>query len=194
MRIGLRRLDALYTGMGGSHHGRTAAEIIRVAREFADTAAKSRGRCMAIVGSGINHWYHTDMTYRGIINVLMLCGTVGIPGGGWAHYVGQEKLRPVAGWSTLAFALDWYRPPRHMNGTSFFYNHTDQWRYESLKVDDYWRRASRKGAVSISSISTSAPSAWAGSLPRHSSRGTRSRSLPRPMPPVSMRRTLWRGA
>ncbi|MGH8228154.1 MAG: molybdopterin-dependent oxidoreductase, partial [Steroidobacteraceae bacterium] len=112
------------------------AEIIRVARELAQTAAKSRGRCMAIVGSGINHWYHTDMTYRGIINVLMLCGTVGIPGGGWAHYVGQEKLRPVAGWSTLAFALDWYRPPRHMNGTSYFYNHTDQWRYESLKLDD----------------------------------------------------------
>jgi nitrate reductase / nitrite oxidoreductase, alpha subunit len=110
--------------------------IIRVARELAQTAAKSRGRCMAIVGSGINHWYHTDMTYRGIINVLMLCGTVGIPGGGWAHYVGQEKLRPVAGWSTLAFALDWYRPPRHMNGTSFFYNHTDQWRYEGLKVDE----------------------------------------------------------
>lgn len=80
------------------------ADIVRTAREFADTAAKTRGRCMAIVGSGINHWYHTDMTYRGIINLLMLCGTVGIPGGGWAHYVGQEKLRPQAGWATRALA------------------------------------------------------------------------------------------
>ncbi|HYW04031.1 MAG TPA: nitrate reductase subunit alpha [Gammaproteobacteria bacterium] len=111
-------------------------DIVRTAREFADTAAKTRGRCMAIVGSGINHWYHTDMTYRAIINLLMMCGTVGKPGGGWAHYVGQEKLRPQAGWATLAFALDWNRPPRHMNGTSLFYIHTDQWRYEQLRADD----------------------------------------------------------
>src|SRR5699024_6265450 len=28
------------------------------------------------------------------------------------------------------------RPPRQMNGTSFFYAHSDQWRYESLSVSD----------------------------------------------------------
>ncbi|HKJ94121.1 MAG TPA: nitrate reductase subunit alpha, partial [Gammaproteobacteria bacterium] len=55
-------------------------------------------------------------------------------GGGWAHYVGQEKLRPQTGWLPVAFALDWARPPRHMNGTSFFYAHSDQWRYEKLQV------------------------------------------------------------
>ena len=49
---------------------------------------------------------------------------------------GQEKLRPQTGWLPLAFGLDWNRPPRHMNSTSFFYAHTDQWRYESLKVDE----------------------------------------------------------
>ena len=53
----------------------------------------------------------------------MMCGTVGVSGGGWAHYVGQEKLRPQTGWLMLAFALDWVRPPRQMNGTSFFYAH-----------------------------------------------------------------------
>ena len=46
---------------------------------------------MVIVGAGINHWYHMDMTYRGIINMLVFCGCVGQSGGGWSHYVGQEK-------------------------------------------------------------------------------------------------------
>ena len=50
--------------------------------------------------------------------------------------MGQEKLRPQTGWTPLAFALDWIRPPRQMNGTSFFYAHTDQWRYEKLGVDE----------------------------------------------------------
>jgi nitrate reductase alpha subunit len=72
------------------------------------------------------------MTYRGIINLLVFCGSIGQSGGGWSHYVGQEKLRPQTGWTPLAFALDWNRPPRQMNSTSFFYAHTDQWRYETL--------------------------------------------------------------
>ncbi len=106
--------------------------VITVARQFADTAAKTKGKSLVILGAGVNHWYHGDMTYRGIINMLMLCGTIGVSGGGWAHYVGQEKLRPQTGWLPVAFGLDWSRPPRQMNGTSFFYAHTDQWRYEQV--------------------------------------------------------------
>jgi nitrate reductase alpha subunit len=34
------------------------------------------------------------------------------------------KAAPQTGWAPLAFALDWSRPPRQMNGTSFFYAHT----------------------------------------------------------------------
>ncbi len=113
-----------------------ADHVIRVAREFAENAHKTNGRSMVIVGAGLNHWYHMDMSYRGIINMLVMCGCVGQSGGGWAHYVGQEKLRPQAGWAPLAFALDWMRPPRHMNGTSFWYAHTDQWRYEKLGVSE----------------------------------------------------------
>ncbi|HFT5241146.1 TPA: nitrate reductase subunit alpha [Yersinia enterocolitica] len=109
-------------------------DIIRIAREFADNAEKTRGRSMIIVGAGINHWYHMDMTYRALINMLIFCGCVGQSGGGWAHYVGQEKLRPQTGWLPLAFGLDWQRPPRHMNGTSFFYNHSSQWRYETVST------------------------------------------------------------
>ncbi len=114
--------------------GVSADKAIAVARGFAETAAKTKGRAMVIIGAGMNHWYHQDMGYRSIINMLMMCGTICISGGGWAHYVGQEKLRPQTGWTMLAFALDWVRPPRHMNGTSFFYAHSDQWRYEKLEV------------------------------------------------------------
>jgi len=110
--------------------------IVQVAREFATNAEKTNGRSMVILGAGLNHWYHMDMSYRGIIALLAMCGCIGQSGGGWSHYVGQEKLRPQTGWLPLAFATDWLRPPRQMNGTSFFYAHSDQWRYESLKVSD----------------------------------------------------------
>ena len=113
--------------------GVKAADVITVARQFADNADKTHGKSMVIIGAAMNHWYHCDMNYRGIINMLMMCGCVGKSGGGWAHYVGQEKLRPQTGWTALAFALDWHRPPRQMNSTSFFYAHTDQWRYEKLR-------------------------------------------------------------
>jgi nitrate reductase alpha subunit len=109
-------------------------QVIAVARQFADNADKTQGRSMVIIGAAMNHWYHSDMNYRGVINMLMLCGCIGKSGGGWAHYVGQEKLRPQTGWTALAFALDWIRPPRQQNSTSFFYAHTDQWRYEKIGV------------------------------------------------------------
>ncbi len=114
--------------------GVPAGQAIRLAREFATSAAATRGRSSVLMGAGVNQWYHTDNTYRAIINLLMLCGTVGVVGGGWCHYVGQEKIRPAAGWASYSFALDWSRPPRHMNATSFFYAHTDQWRYERMQV------------------------------------------------------------
>src|SRR5690606_1207527 len=61
--------------------------VIQVAREFAQNAHDTQGKSMVIVGAALNHWYHMDMTYRGIINLLMMCGCVGKSGGGWAHYV-----------------------------------------------------------------------------------------------------------
>jgi nitrate reductase alpha subunit len=111
-------------------------QIITVAREFADNAEKTRGKSMVILGAALNHWYHSDMNYRGIINLLVMCGCIGQSGGGWAHYVGQEKLRPQSGWIPVAFATDWGRPPRQQNSTSFWYAHTDQWRYETVQVKE----------------------------------------------------------
>ncbi|MGH9518294.1 MAG: molybdopterin-dependent oxidoreductase, partial [Terriglobales bacterium] len=65
------------------------------------------------------------------ITALILCGCVGVNGGGLNHYTGQEKLAPMASWVTLAMALDWVKPPRLQNGPSFHYVHSDQWRYEA---------------------------------------------------------------
>lgn len=112
------------------------ADAIRVAREFAANAEQSRGKSMIFLGAGTNHWYHGDMIYRTIINLTTLCGCQGVNGGGWAHYVGQEKVRPQAAWSQLAFGLDWRRPPRQQNGTSFYYFASDQWRYDTLRPEE----------------------------------------------------------
>ena len=113
-----------------------AAAAARVAREFARNAELSRGRSMIAMGAGTNHWFHSDQIYRTFFTLTMLCGCQGVNGGGWAHYVGQEKVRPLTGFQQMAFALDWQRPTRHMTGTSFFYLHTDQWRYESFGADE----------------------------------------------------------
>jgi len=110
--------------------------VARVGREFARNAELTRGRSMIAMGAGTNHWFHSDQTYRTFLALVMLCGCEGVNGGGWAHYVGQEKVRPLAGWQTLAFALDWVRPPRHQSGTPFFYLVSDQWRYERYRPSD----------------------------------------------------------
>jgi nitrate reductase / nitrite oxidoreductase, alpha subunit len=106
-------------------------DVIRVAREFAQNAEETQGKSMIFLGAGTNHWYHSDMIYRSILNLTTLCGCQGVNGGGWAHYVGQEKVRPQAAWAQVAFGLDWLRPPRQQNGTSFYYFASDQWRYDN---------------------------------------------------------------
>jgi nitrate reductase alpha subunit len=140
-------------------------QVITVARQFADNAEKTQGRSMVIIGAAMNHWYHSDMNYRGVINMLMMCGCIGKSGGGWAHYVGQEKLRPQTGWTALAFALDWIRPPRQMNSTSFFYAHTDQWRYEKLGVEEVLSPLADKAAFGGSMIDYNVRAERMGWLP-----------------------------
>jgi len=145
--------------------GVSRQNIIRIAREFAENAEKTRGRSMIIVGAGMNHWYHMDMNYRGLMNMLIFCGCVGQSGGGWAHYVGQEKLRPQTGWAPLAFGLDWQRPPRQMNSTSFFYNHSSQWRYETLATSELLSPLADKSRYSGSLIDLNVRSERMGWLP-----------------------------
>ena len=135
-------------------------ETITVAREFAETAARTRGKAMILIGASTNHWYHGDMTYRAVIAMLIACGTIGRPNGGWAHYVGQECIRPEEGWATFSFALDWQKPPRQVPGTTYFYTHTDQFRYESVTGDDL--------------LSPTAPDGpWSGALIDYAARAER---------------------
>lgn len=118
-------------------------DVIRVAREFAANAEETQGRSMIIMGAGINHWYHNDSIYRCILSLTSLCGCQGVSGGGWAHYVGQEKVRPLAGWTTLTMGSDWTGPPRLQNGTSFYYFATSAWRYELLDMQKLCSPASQ---------------------------------------------------
>ncbi len=116
--------------------GVPADAVARIAREFAQNAADSKGRSMIIVGAGTNHWFHSDTIYRCMLMLTTITGCQGVNGGGWAHYVGQEKARPITGWAQLAFGLDWVRPPRQMIQTGYWYLHTDQFRYDNYGVEN----------------------------------------------------------
>ncbi|MEV5408836.1 nitrate reductase subunit alpha [Thermopolyspora sp. NPDC052614] len=145
-----------------------AARAARIAREFARNAEDSGGRSMIILGAGTNHWFHSDTMYRSFLALLTLTGCQGVNGGGWAHYVGQEKCRPVTGWAQLAFGLDWQRPPRQMIGTAFWYLHTDQWRYDTFSADvvsSPLARGAFAGKATADLLSQSARLGWMPSYP-----------------------------
>jgi nitrate reductase alpha subunit len=129
-----------YTGIGRD-------VLIRFAREWARTAELTKGKCLIIIGAGINHWYHNNLMYRAGIHALMLCGCVGVNGGGLAHYVGQEKLAPMESWSAIAFGRDWHPAVRLQNAPSWHYVHTDQWRYEKEFTDYHTVPAASNGSL-----------------------------------------------
>ncbi|MEJ9077612.1 nitrate reductase subunit alpha [Gordonia malaquae] len=148
-----------------------AEAAIRVAREFATNAEQSRGRSMIIMGAGICQWFHGDATYRAILSMLLLTGSMGRNGGGWAHYVGQEKCRPITGWISLANGLDWSRPPRTQPGTSFWYMHTDQWRndgYSTSTLASPLSRGTLDGMHTADAIAQSAALGWMPFYPQFS--------------------------
>ncbi|WP_026700643.1 nitrate reductase subunit alpha [Salibacterium aidingense] len=143
--------------------------VFQVAKEFADTAEKTNGKSMIAMGGGTNHWYHSDQIYRAILNLVLLTGAQGVNGGGWAHYVGQEKVRPLEGWQQIGFANDWVKPPRQQNGTSFFYFATDQFRYESEINKDQSSWGGKYNAMHPADINAlAARLGWLPSFPQFS--------------------------
>ena len=105
--------------------------VLQFAREWANTANVTQGKCMIIVGAGINHWYHANLMYRAGAMALMLSGCVGKNGGGLNHYVGQEKLAPMDSWSGIAFAKDWQNAvARLQQAPLWHYINTCQYRYD----------------------------------------------------------------
>ncbi len=148
--------------------GVPAAQAARIAREFADNAERSGGRSMIVMGAGANHWFHSDQIYRAMLALTTLTGCQGVNGGGWAHYVGQEKVRPFTGWAQLAFGLDWVRPPRQMAGTAFWYLATDQWRYDGFGADELATPLGRglfKGRALADALVQSVRMGWLPSYP-----------------------------
>ena len=161
-----------YTPAWQEEHTSVPAEAaIRIAREFATNARESGGRSMVIMGAGICQWFHADTTYRAILALLMLTGCEGRNGGGWAHYVGQEKCRPITGWISLANGLDWARPPRTQPGTSFWYMHTDQWRgdgYSTSSLSSPLTKGTLDHDHTADAIAQSARMGWQPFFPQFS--------------------------
>jgi nitrate reductase alpha subunit len=141
--------------------------VIKFAREWASTAEKTEGKCAVVIGAGVNHWYHNNLMYRSAMTALMLCGCVGKNGGGLNHYVGQEKLAPVAAWSNIAFAKDWIPPSRLQNAPSWHYVHSEQWRYERGFTDYYSvpRNGKPDGLASGHTVDLQAKAVRCGWLP-----------------------------
>ena len=78
--------------------GLPAHEIEAMARDLG-----TRKPAMIIHGAGTNHWFHNDSINRAMIMLVALTGNVGRNGGGFNHYVGQERVWPEHGFKQLAF-------------------------------------------------------------------------------------------
>ncbi len=148
-----------------------AAQATRIGREFADNADRSGGRSMILMGAGTNHWFHSDTIYRTFLALTTMTGCKGVYGGGWAHYVGQEKVRPITGYSQYATAADWNRPPRQNIGTAFWYLATDQWRYDGLpasSLSSALARGTFEGRTTADCLVDSVKRGWMPAYPTFS--------------------------
>ncbi|HEX7537568.1 MAG TPA: nitrate reductase subunit alpha, partial [Dermatophilaceae bacterium] len=148
--------------------GVDAGAAARIAREFAANAEESKGRSMIIMGAGTNHWFHSDTIYRAFLTLTNLTGCQGVNGGGWAHYVGQEKVRPLTGYNQIGNALDWSRPPRNMIQTAYWYLHSNQFRYDHFGSDTLVQAApggQLAGKTTADIIAQSARMGWMPSYP-----------------------------
>lgn len=118
----------LFTGIGSE-------TVFQFAKDWIRTAEATQGKCMIIIGAGINHWYHCNLIYRSAQMALALTGCIGKNGGGINHYVGQEKLAPMDSWSTIMSAKDWQGPSRLQQTPIWHYINSDQWRYDGNHTD-----------------------------------------------------------
>ncbi len=93
-------------------------EIEKFAQELG-----TRKPAMIIHGAGTNHWFHNDLTNRAMILLVALTGNVGKNGGGFNHYVGQERIWPEHGFVQLAFP-EGRKKQRFQNTTLWSYFHS----------------------------------------------------------------------
>ncbi len=112
--------DPIYTTSGAAKRcGIPEADLVHFIQGF------TRAPAMIIHGAGTNHWYHNDLLNRAMILVVALTGNVGKNGGGFNHYVGQERIWPEHGFKQLAFP-EGPKKQRFQNTTMWTYCHTKQ--------------------------------------------------------------------
>ena len=105
-----------------------AADVIEtIAGEIGSTAMATGGKVMIMHGAGTNHWYHNDLNNRAMLLMLSLCGAIGKNGGGFNHYVGQEKIWPVKGMAKLSFP---------QGGAKQRFQNTTMWTYVHAAIAD----------------------------------------------------------
>jgi nitrate reductase / nitrite oxidoreductase, alpha subunit len=118
----------IYTGI-------SSETVIQFAREWYVTAESTNGKCMIIIGTGVNQWYHSNLIYRAATLALIFTGCIGVNGGGMNHYVGQEKLAPFDSWGAIMSGKDWQSAVRFQQTPIWHYIHCDQWRYDGNQAD-----------------------------------------------------------
>lgn len=122
--------------------GVNAGLITDIAREYA-TIKPAR----IINGAGTNHYYHNDLTNRAQILLAALTGNVGVPGGGFDHYVGQEKIWCEEGFKKIAYPLGTSKQ-RFQNTTLWTYIHSNIQDKDNLyqrPVIEYIRQSVKSG-------------------------------------------------
>ncbi|MDP8244373.1 MAG: molybdopterin-dependent oxidoreductase [Candidatus Hinthialibacter antarcticus] len=120
-QLGVLLKDPIYSLQGAAQHcGIDEQDLQTFFNDFA-----TRKPAMIIHGAGTNHWYHNDLLNRAMILVVALTGNVGKNGGGFNHYVGQERIWPEHGFKTLAFP-EGAKKQRFQNMTMWTYCHSKQ--------------------------------------------------------------------
>jgi len=122
--------------------GLPAHEIQAFARELG-----TRKPAMIIHGAGVNHWFHNDLVNRSLILLVALTGNVGKNGGGFNHYVGQERVWPEHGFFELAFP-ETRKKQRFQNTTLWSYVHSankDPHLYNGKPIEWYIKESVSNG-------------------------------------------------
>jgi complex iron-sulfur molybdoenzyme family reductase subunit alpha len=130
-------LDKVAKGTGLPAH-----EIEAMARDLG-----TRRPAMIVHGAGTNHWFHNDSINRAMILLVALTGNVGVNGGGFNHYVGQERIRPEHGIKQLAFPRG-PKKQRWQNTTLWTYVHSanrDPHPYGGRPIEEWIRESVANG-------------------------------------------------
>ncbi|MCW5976795.1 MAG: molybdopterin-dependent oxidoreductase [Bryobacteraceae bacterium] len=106
-----------------------------------------RRPAMIIHGAGLNHWFHNDLINRALILLVALTGNVGKNGGGFNHYVGQERIWPEHGFKMYAFP-EGAKKQRFQNTTLWTYAHSsnkDRHLYNGKPIEWYIEESIKNG-------------------------------------------------